>query len=190
MRDFSPGSFQFTNKAFDMAINGEGFFKVLQPDGTVAYTRDGSFRVDFDGRLVTSDGYFMEPQVIIPRDRMPDSEAITPDGRIYVSLSDLTNAQLVGQIQTARFVNPAGLAAVGRNLYVATESSGDAIEGNPDSQGLGKLEHKYLEASNVAVVDEMVAMIITQRAYELNSRAAQVSDIMLSQANNLLSLSI
>lgn len=190
LRDFSTGSFIQTDNPFDVAIQGDGFFKVMLPDGSIAYSRDGSFRPDFEGRLVSSDGYFLEPQVTVPRDTISTSVSITPDGRINVSVSTLPNTQLIGQLQLARFINPAGLSAIGKNLFVPTDASGPAIDGNPGTNDLGVIQQKFLEGSNVQVVDEMVGMIITQRSYELNSKAVQASDVMLSQANNLLSLTI
>ncbi|MBD3403642.1 flagellar basal-body rod protein FlgG [candidate division GN15 bacterium] len=183
IRQFTTGDLMQTDNPFDMAIRGDGFFQVTQLDGTIAYTRDGSFKLSADGRLVTSDGYFLEPEITIPEDAV--SVSIGSDGTVEVLQFGQTDAVQVGQIELARFVNPAGLAAVGRNLMVQTSASGDPITDNPGLEGLGTVDQGFLEGSNVSVVDEMVNMIVAQRAYEMNSKAIQTSDDMAQIANQL-----
>lgn len=179
----TQGSFQGTGNALDLVIEGDGFFQILLPDGNIAYTRDGSFKRDNLGRVVTSDGFFVYPEVYIPEDAT--SVAVAADGTIAVLLAGDELPQEVGQIELARFINPAGLSSEGRNLFSTTLASGDPIIGNPGSQGLGNISQGYLEMSNVQIVEEMVGMISAQRAYELNSRAIQASDEMLQTANQL-----
>lgn len=179
----SQGSFQSTGNALDVLVEGEGFFQILRPDGTISYTRDGSFKRDNLGRVVTSDGFYVYPEIYIPEDAM--SVAIAADGTIAVLLAGDDLPQEVGQFELARFINPAGLTRDGRNLFSTTLASGDPIIGNPGTMGLGTLVQGYLEMSNVEIVDEMVGMIAAQRAYELNSKAIQASDEMLNTANQL-----
>jgi len=179
---FQQGSFVSTSNPLDVAIEGEGFFQVTLPDGEVAYTRDGSFKLNRDGIMVTSDGYPLEPEITIPDDAI--SVSIGIDGTISVVRSDSTTDEL-GQIELARFVNPAGLLSYGRNLYIETEASGDPILSNPGDDGTGTLRQEFLEGSNVSVVDEIVQLIITQRAYEVNSSVIRTSDEMLQAANNM-----
>ncbi len=182
-RQFSVGELQQTEAPLDMAIEGDGFFQVLQPDGTIAYTRDGSFKLSSDGQFTTSDGYYMEPGITIPEDAQ--SIAIGTDGTVSVIVAGSNDPQEVGQIELARFINPAGLSAIGHNLYEETPASGAAIVGTPDSDGLGRVTQGYLEMSNVDVVTEMVNMIVAQRAYEINSKMIQTADDMSSLVNNL-----
>lgn len=179
----SQGSFQSTGNALDLVIEGDGFFQILRPDGTIGYTRDGSFKRDSLGRVVTSDGFYMFPEVFIPEDAV--SLAIGADGTIAVLLAGDDLPQEIGQIELVRFTNPAGLTSDGRNLFSATVASGDPIIGNPGANGLGTIAQGYLEMSNVQIVDEMVGMIAAQRAYEINSKAIQASDEMLNTANQL-----
>lgn len=183
VRQFTTGDMQQTGNPLDIAIRGDGFFQIRQLDGTTAYTRDGSFKLTADGQLVTSDGYFLEPEMTVPEDAT--SIAIGADGTVEVLQFGQTDPVQIGQIELARFVNPAGLAAIGRNLMVQTVASGDPITDSPGQQGLGTLDQAYLEGSNVSVVDEMVNMIVAQRAYELNSKAIQTSDDMAQIANQL-----
>lgn len=183
VRQFTTGDMQQTGNPLDVAIRGDGFFQITQVDGTTAYTRDGAFKLTADGQIVTSDGYFLEPEITIPQDAT--SVAIGADGTVEVLQIGQTDPVQVGQIELARFVNPAGLAAVGRNLMVQTVASGDPITDIPGAQGLGTLDQGYLEGSNVSVVDEMVNMIVAQRAYEMNSKAIQTSDDMAQIANQL-----
>lgn len=180
---FIQGDFQHTKNNMDMAIEGDGFFQVLQPNGETAYSRAGSFKMDSEGRIVTSDGFTMEPEITIPTDSI--SISIGTDGTVSVLQAGQNASTEVGSIQLARFVNPAGLNSIGRNLYLPTSSSGDAATGTPGEDGLGTIAQGYLEMSNVSVVDEMVNMITAQRAYEINSKTIQASDDMLQTANNL-----
>ncbi|HHY33875.1 MAG TPA: flagellar basal-body rod protein FlgG [Firmicutes bacterium] len=182
-RIFSQGDFVQTEGPLDLVIEGDGFFQVLMPDGTVAYTRDGSFKKDSEGRIVTSDGFPIEPEITIPPEAVDIS--IGTDGTVSVILSGESEPQELGKIELAKFVNPAGLSAIGRNLFTATASSGQPAVGTPGLEGFGTISQGFLEMSNVKVVEEMVNMIIAQRAYEVNSKAIQTSDDMLSIANNL-----
>ncbi len=180
---FTPGDMKQTDNPLDLAILGEGFFTVMTPDGTPAYTRDGTFKLDDQGRLVNSDGYAMEPALTIPQNT--ESITIGPDGTVTAKVAGQTNPTQAGQIQLARFTNPAGLNSIGHNLYVPTASSGEAVTGAAGSDGFGRVAQNTLELSNVRVVEEMVAMIVAQRAYETNSKAIQAADEMLQMANQL-----
>lgn len=180
---FTTGTFQQTDNPLDISIEGDGFFQILMPDGMIAYTRDGSFKQDGDGRIVTSDGFTLEPEIIVPEDAV--EVTIGADGTIAAMLTGDSEPQNIGMIELARFVNSAGLSSFGRNLYQATASSGQPMLGTPGLDGFGVLAQGYLEKSNVQVVEEMVNMIISQRAYESNSKAIQASDDMLQTANNL-----
>lgn len=182
-RMFSQGDFVQTENPLDLVIEGDGFFQVLLPDGGVVYTRDGAFKVDSQGRIVTSDGSPLEPELVIPPEALNIS--IGRDGTVSVLLAGETEPQEIGKIELARFVNPAGLAGIGRNLFRSTAASGEPITGTPGLDGFGTISQGFLEMSNVKVVEEMVNMIIAQRAYEVNSKAIQTSDDMLSIANNL-----
>ena len=182
---FTQGALQATGNPADIAIEGEGFFRVVQFDGTYGYTRDGSFKIDSNGQLVTSDGYKLSPEVILPEGFINDSLAISQDGRITVKVAGSDDPVEVGQLEIYRFVNPAGLEAIGQNLLKVTNATGDPIPGRPGFDGMGKLHQRFLEMSNVSVVREMVNMIVAQRAYELNSRAIQTSDSMLATATSL-----
>jgi len=184
-KEFTQGPLQSTGNVSDMAIEGEGFFRVLNLDGSYAYTRDGSFKIDDNGQLVTSDGYKVLPELVLPPNFVRDSLAISQDGRVTVKVAGNDNPITVGQIELYRFVNPAGLEAVGQNLFKVTNASGNAIAGRPGFDGMGRVEQKFLEMSNVSVVREMVDMIVAQRAYEMNSKTIQTSDTMLGIANNL-----
>ncbi|MGM0471956.1 MAG: flagellar basal-body rod protein FlgG [Bacillota bacterium] len=180
---YSQGSFKQTENPLDVAIEGDGFFQVVQPDGQIAYTRDGSFKRDSEGQIVTSDGYPLEPPINIPEDATDVS--ITNEGRVMVKEAGADEANEVGQIELVRFSNPAGLESLGRNLYAETPASGAPATGNPAEEGFGTLAQGYLEQSNVKVVEEMSNMIAAQRAYEVNSKSIKASDEMLQQANNL-----
>ncbi|WP_028973977.1 flagellar basal-body rod protein FlgG [Spirochaeta cellobiosiphila] len=182
---FNQGSLQQTGNISDLAVQGEGFFRVGLMDGSYAYTRDGSFKIDSNGQMVTSNGYRLLPEVVLPEGFERDSLSISQDGRITVRVAGNDDPLLVGQLQLNRFVNPSGLSSIGENLYKVTNASGDAITGRPGFDGMGKTMHKFLEMSNVSVVKEMVNMIVAQRAYEINSKAIQTSDSMLGIANNL-----
>ncbi|MEW5866193.1 MAG: flagellar basal-body rod protein FlgG [Bacillota bacterium] len=182
-RIFSQGDFVQTEGPLDLVIEGDGFFQILMPDGSVAYTRDGSFKKDTEGRIVTSDGFPIEPEITIPPEAVDLS--IGTDGTVSVILAGESEPQELGKIELAKFVNPAGLSAIGRNLFAVTASSGEPVVGTPGLEGFGTISQGFLEMSNVKVVEEMVNMIIAQRAYEVNSKAIQTSDDMLSIANNL-----
>ena len=180
---FIQGDYQQTQNELDVAIDGKGFFQVLQPNGDVAYTRSGAFKLDSEGRIVTSDGYLLEPEITIPSDTL--NIAVGSDGTVSVLQSGQTESAEVGTIELAMFANPAGLNSIGRSLYVPTSASGGATTGTPGSSGFGTISQGYLELSNVSVVEEMVNMIIGQRAYEVNSKAIQTADGMLQMANNV-----
>jgi flagellar basal-body rod protein FlgG len=182
---FTQGSLQSTGNVSDIAIEGEGFFRVLLYDGTYGYTRDGAFKIDSNGQLVTSNGYRVMPEVVLPEGFVRDSLSVSQDGRITVKVAGSDENIEVGQMQLYRFVNPTGLQAIGENLFKVSNASGDAIGGRPGFNGMGKVIHKFIEMSNVSVVQEMVNMIVAQRAYELNSKAIQTTDTMLGIANNL-----
>jgi flagellar basal-body rod protein FlgG len=186
-RVFSQGSLQQTDVPTDVAITGEGFFRIQMYDGSMAYTRNGNFKVDSDGRLVTSNGYWVIPDIIMPELFLPDSINITQDGRVSVRVprdDELVEVD-VGRLELYRFPNPVGLTAIGENLFKVTQASGEAIPGTPGLEGMGVLRHRFLEMSNVAIVQEMVNLIIAQRAYEFNSRTIQTSDSMLGTATTL-----
>jgi flagellar basal-body rod protein FlgG len=182
-RIFTQGNLQQTSNNLDVAIKGQGFFQVQQPDGSTGYTRDGSFQVDANGQLVTNNGYVVQPGITIPANAQ--SVTIAPDGTVSVSVSGQAAAQTVGQLTIANFVNPAGLDPKGQNLWAETAASGAPAAGQPGTNGLGSLLQGHVETSNVNVVEELVAMIQTQRAYELNSKAIQTSDQMLQRLGQL-----
>jgi flagellar basal-body rod protein FlgG len=182
-RLFSQGAIVATNNPLDVSIDGEGFIQVTLPDGTLGYTRDGALKKSSEGTVVTSDGYAVEPQVTIPQDATAINIGV--NGEVSVKIPGDTAMQTVGQIELARFINPAGLKSIGRNLFLETEASGTPVTGAPDSEGFGKVSQGFLELSNVEVVDEMVNMIVAQRAYEINAKAIQTSEEMLANANNL-----
>jgi len=181
---FIQGDYQKTQNELDMAIDGKGFFQVLQPNGEVGYTRAGSFKMDSEGRIVTSDGYTLEPEITIPSDAI--HIAVGTDGTVSVIQAGQSDSTEVGTIQMAKFANPAGLNSIGRNLYLSTAASGEATTGIPGSSGMGTISQGYLEMSNVNVVEEMVNLIIGQRAYEVNSKAIQTADQILQLANNIV----
>lgn len=179
------GSLQQTGVATDLAVEGEGFFRVMNFDGSFAYTRDGSFQVDSNGQLVTNNGLRVMPEVILPEGFIRESLSVTQDGNITVRVAGSDDPLLVGQMELYRFVNPAGLSAIGGNLFRESAASGEAVAGQPGFDGMGQTMHRFLEMSNVSVVSEMVNMIVAQRAYEMNSRAIQTSDSMLGIATGL-----
>jgi len=179
---FSQGNIVNTNNDLDMAVEGEGFFRVERPDGSFAYTKDGSFKLDSNGQVVTSDGYRLSPQVNIPQGAKDIT--ITSDGAVSITNS-ADQTETVGQIELYNFSNPAGLSSEGRNLYAVTAASGEAVAGTPGQEGFGTVLQGFLEMSNVKVVEEMVNMIAAQRAYETNSKSIQASDEMLKTANQL-----
>ena len=182
-RSFAQGNLQQTTNPLDVAVRGNGFFEVQMPDGTTGYTRDGSFQVSSTGQLVTNNGYTVSPGITIPT--TAQSITIGSDGTVSVALPGQALPQTVGQLQLANFINPAGLEPKGQNLFAETASSGTASTGAPGANGLGALQQGFVETSNVNVVEELVSMIQTQRAYELNSKAIQTSDEMLQKLGQL-----
>ncbi|TDO16775.1 MULTISPECIES: flagellar basal-body rod protein FlgG [Halomonas] len=179
----TQGGLENTGNSRDLAINGHGFFQVLMPDGSTAYTRDGSFQLNENGQMVTANGYPLEPAIIIPDNAL--SVSIGEDGVVTVTEPGINQDNQVGQITLSTFVNPTGLESMGGNLYAETTSSGPRNESMPGLNGAGRLFQGYVETSNVNVVEEMVSMIQTQRAYEINSKAVQTSDEMLARLTQL-----
>ncbi|GAA0562634.1 flagellar basal-body rod protein FlgG [Halomonas salifodinae] len=179
----NQGGLEATGNSRDLAIEGNGFFQVLMPDGTTGYTRDGSFQLDQNGQMVTANGYPVEPAIIIPQNAL--SISIGEDGIVSVRVPGDSQSQEVGQISLSSFVNPTGLESIGGNLYRETTASGPRNENLPGMNGTGTLMQGYVETSNVNVVEEMVSMIQTQRAYEINSKAVQTSDEMLARLAQL-----
>ena len=181
---FTQGSFQQTDNPLDIVIEGKGFFQIRKPNGDLAYTRAGSFQLNRDGVIVTSDGYPLEPQITIPAEAQ--SLTIGADGTVSYSQVGQAASQLAGQIQLANFTNPAGLNSIGKNLFSPTDASGDPTLGNPGGQeGLGALLQGYTEQSNVSTVVEFINLIMSQRAYEANSRVVKAADEMYGQVNNM-----
>ena len=181
---FTQGSVLQTGNAMDVAINGRGFLQVLLPDGTLGYTRDGSFQINSQGQLVTASGYIVQPGITIPD--AAQTVTIGQDGVVSVRLAGQAGTSQVGTLETADFLNPVGLQPIGENLYLETASSGTAQAGTPGLNGLGTLIQGALEGSNVNVVSELVSMIETQRAYEMNSKAISTNDQMMQYLNNNL----
>jgi flagellar basal-body rod protein FlgG len=181
-KQFSQGNLVTTNNPLDLAIEGRGFFEILLPDGTQSYTRDGTFQLNSDGEVVTSAGYTLQPSVTVPNSAQ--SVSVGVDGVVSAVLAGQSDPIQVGTIQLVDFVNPAGLQARGQNLYIETVSSGPPQPGTPGLNGLGRVQQGSLETSNVNVVEELVNMIETQRAYEMNSRAIETSDQMLQHLTN------
>ena len=180
---FTQGNLQQTGNNLDVAVNGGGFFQVQLPDGTTAYTRDGSFHLDAQGQLVTSSGYPLQPAITIPANAL--TVTVARDGTVTVVQQGQTTPTQVGALQLANFINAAGLQSQGENLYVETAASGTPTTNTPGTNGLGTLSQGYVETSNVNVVEELVNMIQTQRAYEINSKAVQTSDQMLQRLSQL-----
>lgn len=178
-RNFSQGNLQETGNSKDVAIQGEGFFQVLLPDGATAYTRDGSFQVDSQGQLVTASGFAIQPAITIPADAT--SISVGRDGTVSITQAGDATVTEIGALQLATFINPAGLMAKGENLYVETSASGNANTNTPGTNGSGTLAQGFVETSNVNVVEELVNMIQTQRAYEINSKSITTSDQMLQK---------
>jgi flagellar basal-body rod protein FlgG len=174
----TQGSIEQTGNALDLAINGQGYFQILQPNGNIAYTRDGSLQISAQGQVVTAQGYLVQPPITIPRNAQ--SITIGTDGTISVQLQGQAQPSQIGVLQLANFINPSGLQNIGDNLAIQTQASGAPVTGQPSQSGLGTVAQGYLEGSNVSVVDEMIDMIATQRAYELNTEAAKNVDQMLS----------
>ncbi|WOB09893.1 flagellar basal-body rod protein FlgG [Piscinibacter gummiphilus] len=182
-RSFSQGNLQQSSNPLDVAVRGAGFFEVQMPDGTTGYTRDGSFQVNAQGQLVTNNGYLVQPGITVPQNAL--SVSIAADGTVTASIPNQTQPQSLGTLQLVNFVNPAGLEPKGQNLYTETAASGTPTAGTPGQNGLGALQQGFVETSNVNVVEELIGMIQTQRAYELNSKAIQTSDQMLQRLAQL-----
>ncbi|MDZ7813265.1 MAG: flagellar basal-body rod protein FlgG [Ideonella sp.] len=182
-RNFAQGNLQQSSGTLDIAIKGNGFFQITMPDGTTGYSRDGAFQLDAQGQIVTNSGYLLQPGITIPV--TAQSVTISNDGVVTVALPGQPVPQAVGQLQLATFVNAAGLEPRGQNLFAETAASGAPQAGNPGANGLGTLQQGFLETSNVNVVEELVSMIQTQRAYELNSKAISTSDQMLQRLSQL-----
>ncbi len=181
---FSQGDMKKTDNPLDVVVEGSGFFKVLRPDGTTGYTRDGSFTTNGDGQLVSAQGYALDPPITIPSDAT--TVAIGRDGTVSVTQAGQTGSTEIGQIELANFINPTGLLSLGGNLFQQTSASGDPVDGTPGLEGLGELQQGFLEISNVSIVNELVDMIAAQRAYELNSRTIRTADDMMQQVNNII----
>lgn len=181
-KTFTQGNLAQTNNALDLAINGQGFFQIQMPDGTVAYTRDGSFQKNSEGQIVTSNGYLLQPEITLPADTQ--SITVGSDGTVSAQLPGQVAPNQVGTLQTVNFVNPAGLQPIGENLFLESAASGSPQAGNPGTNGLGPIAQGSLETSNVNVVEELVDMIETQRAYEMNAKAISTTDSMLGYLNN------
>lgn len=182
-RQFTQGTLTQTSNNLDLAIQGKGFFQITMPDGTTGYTRDGAFQMDAQGQLVTNNGYLVQPGITVPANAT--NLTIGQDGTVTASIPGQVAPQNLGQIQLASFVNPAGLEPKGQNLFAETSASGAPQTGAPTVQGMGTLSQGFVESSNVNVVQELVTMIQTQRAYELNSKAIQTSDQMLQKLGQM-----
>lgn len=181
---FTQGNFVTTGNPLDMVIQGKGFFQIRRPTGELAYSRSGAFHLDRDGNVVTADGDPLEPQITLP----PEAQSITiaSDGTVSFTLPGQTAVQQAGQIQLANFANPAGLNSLGKSLFAPTDASGEPSLGAPGGQeGLGSLQQGYVEQSNVSVVEEFINLIVSQRAYEANSKVVRASDEMYQQVNNM-----
>ena len=183
-RLFTQGNLTKTDNALDIAIQGRGFFEILLPDGTQGFTRDGSFQINDQGIVVTSQGYQLQPPITVPNDAL--SVSVADDGTVSVQQPGSAQSTQVGSIQLSDFINPAGLQARGGNLFLESGASGAPQPGNPGLNGLGTVTQGYVESSNVNVVEELGSMIETQRAYEMNSRAISTADQMLQYVSNNL----
>jgi flagellar basal-body rod protein FlgG len=181
---FKQGDFQSTNNPLDVVIQGQGFFQIRQSNGQIAYTRNGNFHMNRDGNMVTSDGDLLDPQITIPADQT--GITIGSDGTVTVMQAGQSQAQQVGKIELAMFQNPSGLQNLGGSLFSPTQASGEAVTGTPGESGIGTILQGYVEQSNVSVVEEMVNMIVSQRAYEANSKVIRTADEMFTEANNVI----
>ncbi|MGY2046923.1 flagellar basal-body rod protein FlgG [Methylobacterium sp. JK268] len=182
-RVMSQGTLSSTEKTYDVAIRGEGFFQISLPDGRTAYTRDGSFDLDAQGQLVSRDGYLVNPAITVPNNAT--GVTISAAGLVQASIPGQTAPQTLGQLQLARFVNKVGLESIGDNLFIETQASGPAIQGNPNTEGFGNLQQSYLEEANVNAVTEISSLIAAQRAYEMNSKVVTAADQMLSTTSQM-----
>ncbi|MFP4052718.1 MAG: flagellar basal-body rod protein FlgG [Phycisphaerae bacterium] len=185
MKVFSQGEARATNRPLDMSIEGEGFFEVTTPSGDSRYTRDGSFRMNAEGKLVTASGYYLSPEITIPADAR--SISVGDDGTVSVLQGNGNSNTVVGKVSLVRFVNPSGLSSEGQNLFAETGASGTPTTGTAGVDGFGIVRQGYLEKSNVQMVSELVNLITAQRAYEVNAKAIQAGDEMLTTANRLIS---
>lgn len=183
-RVFSQGTAVSTDRNLDISIQGEGFLQVMKTDGTLAYTRDGSLKLDSMGQLCTTDGLLIQPQTAIPQDAKEID--ITEDGNISVTTGSDTTQQIVGTIQLVRFQNPSGLLAIGHNMYVETAGSGNPIQDTPGQNGMGTIQQGFLEGSNVQIVEELIGLIKAERAFESNSKIITTSSDILKQTNNIV----
>lgn len=183
-RVFTEGVLQSTGRSYDVAIEGEGFFQIVRSDGTMAYTRDGSFQVDGMGQLCTSDGFLVQPQITIPQNATEVN--ITSDGNVSVKVGNDTTQTTVGEIQLVKFQNPTGLLSIGHNLYIETPGSGVPVPGTPGSDGFGQLQQNFLEGSNVQIVEELINLIKAERAFESNSKIVNASSNILQQTNQMV----
>ena len=183
-RIFTGGPLTATDRSMDIAIEGEGFIQIVRPDGTLAYTRDGSFKIDAVGQVCTSDGFLIQPQITIPQNATEIN--ITPDGNVSVKIGNDNNQSIVGQIQLVKFQNPSGLTSIGHNLYVETPASGTPVMGTPAQDGYGTIQQGFLEASNVQLVDELINLIKAERAFEANSKIITASSDILQQTNAMV----
>jgi len=182
-RVFSQGTNISTSRDMDLEIEGSGFFQVMKQDGTLAYTRDGAFQVDSLGQLCTSDGLLVQPAISIPRDATETT--VTQDGNVSVTLPGQTQQSTVGSLQLVKFQNPSGLLSIGHNLYTETQASGTPVQDTPGQNGLGQIQQGVLEGSNVQIVDELINLIKTERAFESNSKIVNASRDILQTTNNL-----
>jgi flagellar basal-body rod protein FlgG len=180
---FAQGAYQRTDQDYDVLIEGDGFYQVTMPNGETTYTRDGAFKLDNQGRLVTSNGDLVTPNITIPSGAL--NVTIATDGTVSAKIAGQSAAAVVGNLTVTRFANPAGLEAIGQNLFRETQSSGTPTTGTPGNEGYGTLRQGFLEMSNVSVVEELVNMIVSQRAYEINSKAITTADEMMQTATQL-----
>lgn len=183
VKEFNEGAFKATGGKLDLAIEGDGFFQVQMDDGSMAYTRDGSFKMDANGQLTTSDGFIVQPQVTIPTDAQEIT--ITPDGRVSVRVAGDATQTEIGSLTLVKFPNPAGLSSIGKNLYTETAASGNPVEGSPGQEGIGTTQQGFIESSNVQVVEELINLIQAERAFEANSKLIRTSDEMLRILNRM-----
>ncbi|MCG8606980.1 flagellar basal-body rod protein FlgG [bacterium] len=183
IKNFSQGNVSSTENPLDLALNGDGFFQIQRPDGTIAYTRDGNFALSSNGEIVNAVGLLLEPQISVPQDAK--SITISQDGIVSVFIDGTIEPEEIGQIELARFINPGGLKNIGGNLYLATAASGDPNLANPASSGFARVMQGYLEDSNVEIVQEMVGLIVAQRAFDINSKAVRTAEQMMDIASGL-----